>query len=60
MIRNLDSRLVLGGIMVDVEIGAFVEAVVQGPRRRCGKIVVNVNKADILSVTYVSTQGYGM
>lgn len=45
--------------MIDVEIRAFIEAVVQWAWRGSRKVVVNVNKADILSVTY-NLSGDGM
>lgn len=45
MVRYLYAALLLHGVVVEVDIGAFIEAVVRGLVRRRREVVVGVREA---------------
>jgi hypothetical protein len=46
IVRDFNLGLTLGGIVEEVDIAPFIEAVVRRPRRRVAEVVVDVRKAD--------------
>jgi hypothetical protein len=51
MVRYFDAATLPYGIMVEVNIGAFVEAVVRGFVSRWGEIIVDICKAVCFSTS---------
>lgn len=45
IVRNLNSRLALHGIVIDIKIRAFIETVVKRSRGGCSKVIVDVRIA---------------